>query len=128
VEATGEFVLNAAVGELATQVNLSSKELPPGESEVDLTGLTLVPSVRVRPPRIAQTPITFECKLFQIVSLGDRPLAGNLVIGEVVMMHVDDSVLDARGRIDPHKFQTIARLGGDWYCRATDLFCLPRPT
>src|SRR5205085_4152855 len=70
VEATGEFVLNAAVESLAEQVNLSSKELPPGVSEVDYAGLTLRPSLKVRPPRVAETPVSMECKLLQIVPLG----------------------------------------------------------
>jgi flavin reductase (DIM6/NTAB) family NADH-FMN oxidoreductase RutF len=127
VEATSEFVLNAATESLAEQVNLSSKELPYGESEVDLTGLTLRPSLKVKPPRLAETPVNLECKLRQIVPLGDGPLAGNLIIGEVLMMHIDDAVLDGQGRVDPRKLQTIARLGGDYYCRATDLFEMKRP-
>src|SRR5437867_7301098 len=84
VEATGEFVLNAAVEPLAEKMNLSSKELPYGESEVDLAGLNLVPSVKVKPPRIAETPVTMECRLLQIVPLGKGPIAGNLVIGEIL--------------------------------------------
>jgi len=127
VEATGEFVLNAAVESLAEKINLSSKDLPYGQSEVDLTGLKLLPSVKVKPPRIAEIPATMECKLLQIVPLGNGPTAGNLVIGEVLVMHVDDAVLDAKGRIDPRKLQTIARLGGDFYCRTTDLFEMKRP-
>jgi flavin reductase (DIM6/NTAB) family NADH-FMN oxidoreductase RutF len=127
VEATGEFVLNAAVESLAEKINLSSKDLPYGQSEVDLTGLKLLPSVKVKPPRIAETPVTMECKLLQIVPLGKGPIAGNLVIGEVLVMHVDDAVLDSKGRIDPRKLQTIARLGGDFYCRTTDLFEMKRP-
>jgi flavin reductase (DIM6/NTAB) family NADH-FMN oxidoreductase RutF len=127
VEATGEFVLNAAVESLANEVNISSKELPRGESEADYAGLKLVPSVKVKPPRIAETPISMECKLRQIVSLGTGPLAGNLVLGEVLIMHVDEKVLDDKGKIDPRKLKTIARLGGDFYCRSTDLFEMQRP-
>ncbi len=127
VEATGEFVLNAAVESLATQINLSSKELPHGESEVELTGLTLRPSLKVKPPRVAESPVHMECKVRQIVSIGDGPIAGNLVIGEVLLFHVDDAVLDAQGRVDPRKLKTIARLGGDYYCRTSDLFEMKRP-
>ena len=86
-----------------------------------------MPSLKVKPPGLAETPIRMECKLRQIVPLGDGPLAGNLVIGEVLMMHIDDAVLDAHGRIDPRKLGTIARLGGDYYCRTTDLFEMGRP-
>jgi len=127
LEATGEFVLNAAVESLAEKINLSSKELPYGESEVELTGLTLIPSTKVKPPRLAETPVTMECKVLQIISTGKGPIAGNLVIGEVLVMHIADSVLDDKKRIDPRKLRTIARLGGDYYCRTTDLFEMKRP-
>jgi flavin reductase (DIM6/NTAB) family NADH-FMN oxidoreductase RutF len=126
-EATGQFVLNAAVESLAQQVNLSSTELPYGESEIELTGLELLPSIKVRPPRLAASPTHLECKLIQIVPIGKGPTAANLVIGEVVLIHIDDAVLDARGEVDPRKLRTIARLGGDYYCRTTDLFEMRRP-
>ena len=127
VEATGEFVLNAAVEALAEAVNLSSVELPRGQSEADLAGLSLLPSARVKPPRVAESPTHLECRLRQIVRVGDGPMAANLIIGEVVAIHVDDSVIGSDGRVDPSKLKTIARLGGDWYCRTSDLFTLKRP-
>jgi flavin reductase (DIM6/NTAB) family NADH-FMN oxidoreductase RutF len=126
VEATGEFVVNAAVANLAAQVNLSSKALPAGESEAELAGLTVTPSVRVRPPRLAASPAHLECVLRQVLSIGDGPGAANLVIGEVVLIHVADAVLDADGRIDPRKLRTIGRLGGDYYCHTTDVFEMRR--
>jgi len=128
VEATGEFVLNAAVAPLSEKVNLSSKELPHGESEIELTGLHTKPSVKVRPPRIAESPVHMECKVRQIIPIGSGPIATNLVIGEVLMMHVDDVLLDAKGRVDPRKLRTVARLGGDFWCHTSDLFELKRPT
>ncbi|HEV2947031.1 MAG TPA: flavin reductase family protein [Gemmataceae bacterium] len=128
LEATGEFVLNAAVESLAEKINLSSKELPYGQSEVELTGLTLIPSTKVKPPRLAETPVTMECKVLQIVSTGKGPIAGNLVIGEILVMHIADEVLDDKKRIDPRKLRTIARLGGDYYCRTTELFEMKRPS
>jgi flavin reductase (DIM6/NTAB) family NADH-FMN oxidoreductase RutF len=127
VEATGEFVVNAAVAPLAEQVNHSSKELPPGESEVEYVGLHTVPSIKVRPPRLAESPVSLECRVLQVVSIGDGPIAANLVIGEVLALHVADRVLDDKGRVDPRKLQTIARLGGDWYCHSADLFEMKRP-
>ena len=127
VEATGEFVLNAAVESLADAVNLSSKEIPPGESEVELTGLSLTASERVKPPRILESPAHLECKVRQILPLGEGPIGPNLVIGEVVFIHMDDAILNAEGRVDPRKLRTIARLGGDFYCKSTDLFEIPRP-
>jgi flavin reductase (DIM6/NTAB) family NADH-FMN oxidoreductase RutF len=127
VEATGQFVVNAAVADLAPQVNLSSKELPFGESEVDLAGLTLAPSRKVKPPGIAESPVHLECQLRQVVPLGDGPGAGVLVIGEVVLIDVADALLDEKGRVDPRRLRTIARLGGDWYCHTSDLFEMKRP-
>ncbi len=127
VEATGEFVLNAAVADLAEQVNLTARELPPGASEADLAGLSLVPSVKVRPPRVAASPVHMECVLRQVLTIGQGPGGANLVIGEVVLMHADDAVLDEQGRIDPHKLRTLGRLGGDYYCQTSALFTMKRP-
>ena len=128
VEATGEFVLNAAVEALAEKINLSSKEIPFGDSEVKLTGLHLLPATKVKPPRLAEAPVHMEGKVLQIVPIGKGAIAANLVIGEIVALHVDEAVLDGQGRIDPRKLRTIARLGGDWYCRTSDLFEMKRPT
>ena len=128
VEATGEFVVNMAVAPLAAEVNRSSKELPHGDSEVDYVGLHTVPSEKVKPPRLAESPVNLECKLLQVIPIGQGPVAGNLVIGEVLMIHVADRVLDEAGKVDPHKLRTIARLGGDWYCHTSDLFTMHRPT
>ena len=122
-----EFVLNAAVEELAEKVNATSRELPPGQSEAEYARLTLEPSAKVRPPRVAESPVHLECRVRQILPIGDGPLAANLVIGEVLLMHIADSVLDDRGAVDPRKLRTIARLGGDYYCRSTDLFEMERP-
>lgn len=127
VEQTGQFVVNLAVESLAHAVNQSSLDLPYGESEVELLNLELTPSTHVQPPRIAQAPAHLECKVHQIVSIGNGPIAANLVIGQVLAIHVDDQLLDPHGAVDPRKLQAIARLGGDYYCRSTDLFTLERP-
>ena len=127
IESTGEFVLNAAVEDLAEAVNLTSAELPPGQSEAELAGLTLIPSAKVAPPRVAESPTHLECRLRQVVPIGEGPMSANLVIGEVVAIHIDESVIGDDGRVDPRKLRTIARLGGDWYCRTSDLFALKRP-
>ena len=127
LNAVNEFVLNAAVEELAEKVNATSRELPPGESEADYAGLTLEPSATVRPPRVGESPVHLECRVRQILPIGDGPLAANLVIGEVLLIHIADSVLDDRGGVDPRKLRTIARLGADYYCRSTDLFEMERP-
>jgi flavin reductase (DIM6/NTAB) family NADH-FMN oxidoreductase RutF len=127
VEVIGECVVHAATADLAEAVNLSASELPFGESEVPLTGLSVTPSLRVRPPRLTESPVSMECVVRQIVVLGSAPGAGNLVIAEVVLLHIAESVLDARGRVDPRKLRTIDRLGGDWYCHTSDLFEMKRP-
>lgn len=127
-EATGEFVLNAAVERLAAQMNLTSAELPYGASEAELAGLTLAPSIKVRPPRVAESPVQLECRVLQIVPLGGKPLSGNLIIGEVLLMHIADDLLAENGRVDPAKLRTIARLGADWYARTSDLFEMRRPS
>jgi flavin reductase (DIM6/NTAB) family NADH-FMN oxidoreductase RutF len=127
VEATGEFVLNAAVEPLKDQVNLSSAEIPYGESEVELTGLATIPSLKVKPPRIAESPVHMECRVIQVVPIGNGPTSANLVIGEVLVLHIDDGVLDADGRVDPRKLQTIGRLGRDEFCRTSDIFTIVRP-
>jgi flavin reductase (DIM6/NTAB) family NADH-FMN oxidoreductase RutF len=127
VEAHPEFVLNAATAPLAEKINLSSKEIPPDESEIAFTGLTTTPSLKVKPPRVAESPVSMECRVRQIVPCGTGPIAANLVIGEVLVMHVSEDVLDEKRRIDPRKLRTVARLGGDYWCHTSDLFELKRP-
>lgn len=122
-----EFVVNAAVEDLAGKMNATAKELPRGQSEAEYSGLTLQPSSKVRPPRIAESPVHLECRMCQLISIGDGPIAANLVIGEVLLIHIDDAVLDPSGRVDPRKLKTIARLGGNYYCRSTELFEMDRP-
>lgn len=127
VEATGEFVVHAAVASLAEQVNASSSELPAGESEVEYVGLHTTPSVQVKPPRLVESPVAMECRVRQIVAVGSGPMSGNLVIGEVLLIHIDDAVLDSNGRVDPQKLKTVARLGQDYWCHTSDLFEQRRP-
>jgi flavin reductase (DIM6/NTAB) family NADH-FMN oxidoreductase RutF len=127
LNAVNEFVLNAAVEDLAEKMNATATELPPGQSEAEHAGLTLVPATMVRPPRVAESPVHMECRVHQIMSIGDGPIAANLVIGEVLLIHIADHVLDERGAVDPRKLRTIARLGGDYYCRSADLFEIKRP-
>jgi flavin reductase (DIM6/NTAB) family NADH-FMN oxidoreductase RutF len=127
LEALGEFVVHISTASQAEAVNLSAKELPPDASEVELVGLHTTPSVRVRPPRLREAPAALECVVRQIIPIGQGAIAANLVIGEVLLMHIDDALLDSNGRVDPRRLQSIGRLGGEWYCRTTDLFELKRP-
>ena len=127
LESLGEFVVNTAVEDLAEQVNATSAELPRGQSEAEYAGLTLVPSDMVKPPRVAESPVHMEGRVRQIMSIGDGPIATNLVIGEIVLIHIDERVLDGAGHVDPRKLRAIARLGGSDYCRTGDLFQMERP-
>ena len=122
IEANGEFVINASTEKHADLINLSSKPLSYDESEVALTGLATTPSTIVRPPRLADVPFALECKLMQIIPVGSGPISANLVIGQIVTMHVNDDILDSHGIPDPRKINAIARLGGEYWCRTQDLF------
>jgi len=127
LEELGEFVIHASVASLAEAVNLTSKEIPPDESEVTLAGLATVPSVKVKPPRVSAAPAAMECIVKQIIPCGTGSIAANLVIGEVVMIHIADDVLDGKGGVDPRKLKTVARLGGAFWCHTSDLFEQTRP-
>jgi flavin reductase (DIM6/NTAB) family NADH-FMN oxidoreductase RutF len=127
LEIIPEFVLNAAVEDLAEPMNATAKELPLGQSEAEYAGLELQPATKVRPPRVVASPVHMECQVRQIMPIGNGPIAANLVIGEVLLIHINDSVLDPFGHVDPRKLRTIARLGADYYCRSTDLFEMKRP-
>ncbi len=127
LEKLGEFVIHAAVASLAEKVNLTSKEIPHDESEVSLAGLTTLASVKVKPPRLAGAPVAMECVVKQIIPCGTGPIAANLVIGEMVVMHIADEVLDGKGGVDPRKLKTVARLGGAFWCHTSDLFEQTRP-
>jgi flavin reductase (DIM6/NTAB) family NADH-FMN oxidoreductase RutF len=127
VEETGEFVVCVATEDTAEAMNATSAELPRAESEFGFAGLTPTPSVKVRPPRVAESPVAMECRLQQIIRIGDGPLSTNLILGVVVLFHFDDRVL-TDGKPDPRKLRTLGRLGADWYTRAADgLFELPKP-
>lgn len=127
-QATGEFVVNIVSHPVVELMNATSRELPYEVSEFEAAGLTPIASERVRPPRVAEAKVHLECEVLQIVPVGSGPLAGNLVIGKVVLMHVADDVLDASGLIDPARLDTVGRMGAAWYSRTRDRFELHRPT
>jgi flavin reductase (DIM6/NTAB) family NADH-FMN oxidoreductase RutF len=124
-----EVVINVVSYDIVHQASLASAEYPKGVNEFIKAGLTQVPSVMVKPPRVGESKISMECKVNEVVPLGDGGAAGNLVICELLLMHIDDGVLDADGKIDPFKLDAVARMGSDWYCRANgeNLFRLPQP-
>ncbi|MDQ3953390.1 MAG: flavin reductase family protein [Actinomycetota bacterium] len=124
VRATGEFVVNVVTRELVEEMNFTSADFPPGESEFEWARLEAAASVRVAPPRVARARVAFECKLNDVVSKGN----GHMVFGDVVLAHVDEELLH-EGRVDPHLLRPVGRLGGALYTDASgDVFKLPRPT
>jgi flavin reductase (DIM6/NTAB) family NADH-FMN oxidoreductase RutF len=127
VEATGEFVINMVSESLAERMNDTSHEFAYEVNEFEQCGLEMLPSQRIKPPRVKQAAVHLECTLQQIVRVGEGPSSGNIIIGRVVLIHVADSVLDGQGQIDPCKLNTIGRMGGSLYTRTRDGFELPRP-
>jgi flavin reductase (DIM6/NTAB) family NADH-FMN oxidoreductase RutF len=127
IKATGEFVVNIVTEELASAMVATSVEIAADVNEFELTGLETAPSVEVRPPRVAKSPIHFECKLTQIVEIGNKAGGGSVVIGEIVHLHVDERVLFGEDKIDLTALKPIGRLAGSAYVRVTDLFEMERP-
>ncbi|NWF67598.1 MAG: flavin reductase family protein [Chloroflexi bacterium] len=127
VRQTGEFVVNIVSAPLAEAMNLTAGEYPAEVDEFALAKLTAIPSVRVQAPRVAESPVQFECKLTQIVELGSEPGGGSVVIGRIVYLHVRDELLIGTDKIDLSKLQPIGRLSGNSYTRLSDTFELTRP-
>ncbi|HEY8991131.1 MAG TPA: flavin reductase family protein [Luteolibacter sp.] len=127
IEATGEFVVNLVPHVLTEKMNASAALLPHGESEFDAFGIATAASVRVRPPRVADAPVAFECVLHTIVPVGEGAGAASVVFGRIVAAHVADAILGADGKIDPALLDTVGRLGGENYVTTRDRFSLKRP-
>ncbi len=124
-----EVVIHVVHYGMVEQMSLASTEYPKGVDEFVKAGFTPVPSTHVKPPRIKEARVSFECKVNEIKALGDRGGSGNLVICEVLCVHVDEQILNEKGIIDPHKLDLVARLGGNWYSRTNGpcLFEIPKP-
>lgn len=119
----GQFVVNVATETYARKVAAAAEMLPYGESEFDLTGLTPLPSSKVRPPRLAESPVAFECETLQVVRTAPgEPASGNIVLGRVLIAHVDDVLINERFHIDADRLKAIGRMGGLEYCRTRDRF------
>ncbi len=129
VSAVPEVVINIVNYAMVEQTSLSSCEYPKGINEFIKAGFTEVPSSLVKPPRVGESPVAMECKVNQIIPLGSNGGAGNLVICEVLLMHIKEEVLDDQGRIDPIKLDAVARMGGDNYLRVQkeNIFTVPKP-
>ena len=126
---TKEVVINVVNFPIVEQMSKSSIEYEKGVNEFIETGLTQVKSVLVKPPRVLESPISFECNVQDIVSLGESGGAGQLIIAKVVQIHIDKKFLDENGDIDSEKLDLVARMGGDWYTRSTkeSMFKIPKP-
>ena len=127
-EETRQVVINMVNFEIVQQMSLSSTEYADGVNEFLKSGLTPIPSELVKPYRVAESPVQFECKVNEIIPLGTEGGAGNLIICEVLKMHINEEILDADGMIDPIKIDLVSRLGANWYSRAKEgLFEVEKP-
>lgn len=117
-EANREVVINIVNYNIVQQASLSSTEYPDGVDEFVKSGLTPLKSEVVKPYRVKESPVQMECKVNDILALGNEGGAGHLIICQVVRMHIDEAVMDENGKIDQHKIDLVARMGGNWYCRA----------
>lgn len=124
-----EVVINVVNYDLVQQMSLSSSDFPKGVNEFEKTGLTPLPSDKVKPFRVAESPVQMECKVKQIIELGAEGGAGNLIVCEIVLIHVNEEILDQNEMIDPYKIDLVSRMGGNWYCRANgdSLFEVEKP-
>ncbi len=124
-----ECVINIVNYNMVQQTSLASTEYPKGVNEFIKAGFTELKSELVKPPRVAESPVQLECTVRQVISLGETPGAGNLILADIKLIHIREEILDENGKIDQEKIDLVARLGGDWYCRVTkdNLFKVVKP-
>jgi flavin reductase (DIM6/NTAB) family NADH-FMN oxidoreductase RutF len=124
-----EVVINVVNFDMVHQMSLASSPYSPEISEFEKSGLTPIPSETIRPFRVAEAPVQFECRVNEVKELGHEGGAGNLIICEVLRMHVREDLIDEKGLIDQHKIDLVSRMGGDWYCRADEnsMFEIKKP-
>jgi flavin reductase (DIM6/NTAB) family NADH-FMN oxidoreductase RutF len=129
VKEVGEVVINIVNHQIVHQMSLASSPYAADVDEFEKTGLTKLPSDTIRPFRVAESPVQFECVVNEIKELGDQGGAGNLIICEVKKIHISEDVLDKDGKIDQLKIDLVARMGGNWYCRAdkNSMFEIEKP-
>jgi len=126
IELTKQFTVNIVNEQNAEKMNQSSAPYAYGVNEFEKCGITAIPSSKVKPPRVKESPVSYECELMQIVRVGEGALAGNLVIGKVVLFHCEDAIYNA-GKIKHQDINAIGRMEGSWYAKTADAFELPRP-
>ena len=125
IEATGEFVVNVVVDDIAEAMNSTAAEFPTDVDEFEVGGLTAAPSELVRAPRVAESPVNMECRLNQVVAVGDGTKHA-IVIGEIVLMHIRDDIINGH-RINHQRLKPVGRLAGNMYCTTHDVYELVRP-
>ena len=125
-----EAVINMVNYDMVHQTSLSSSEFPKGTNEFVKAGFTMLPSELVKPFRVKESPVQMECKVKEVIELGKNAAAGNLVICEIILIHISETVLNENKHIDPHKLDLVGRLGGNWYVRASGnaLFEVTKPS
>lgn len=129
VKAIPEVVVNVVTYDIVHKMSLASSPFPPEESEFIKAGFTALPSETIRPKRVAESPVQLECKVIEVKELGDQGAAGNLIICEVLRIHIDENILNEQQMIDQEKIDLVARMGGNWYCRAdkNSMFEIAKP-
>ena len=127
IQDTGEFVVNIVPFAVAEQMNASAAALEPDESEFDVCGLTAVDGMKVRAPRVAESPVHFECTKLQVLNIGEGPGGANVVVGSVVYVYIDDRIIGDQELVDPDLLDAVGRMGGLSYCRTSERFELERP-
>jgi flavin reductase (DIM6/NTAB) family NADH-FMN oxidoreductase RutF len=126
ISATKEFVVNIVSEEFADRMNLTSAEVAPEIDEFELSGLTPIGSELVRPPRVGESRAQMECRLRQLLPIGDAPGGGTVIFGDVLRFHVDQTIVE-NYKIDPEKLKAVGRMGGPTYVRTHDRFDMARP-
>jgi len=129
VKETKEVVINIVNHTIVEQMSLASSPFKKGVNEFIKSGLTPIKSDKIAPFRVKESPVQFECKVNEIIELGQNGGAGNLIICEVLAMHINEDILDESGTIDQHKIDLVSRMGGNWYCRANEnsMFEITKP-
>ncbi len=129
VKVVPEVVINVVNYDIVQQMSLASSPFSAEISEFEKAGFTALESETIQPKRVSESPVQFECKVIEVKELGDQGGAGNLVICEVLRIHLDEAVLDGNGMIDQHKIDLVSRMGGNWYCRADEssMFEITKP-
>ncbi|NVK65453.1 MAG: flavin reductase family protein [Flavobacteriales bacterium] len=129
VKKVPEVVINIVNYDIVQQMSLASSPFAPGVSEFEKAGFTALDSETIQPKRVAESPVQFECKVIEVKELGHEGGAGNLVICEVLRIHLKEEILDENGMVDQHKIDLVSRMGGNWYCRADEgsMFEITKP-